>query len=66
MFKYVLEKEWSLTFGQWEEGCIFARVFFPWGTNSVFNVELQKEMKKKVMSKNVKGIHRELSEQKIW
>lgn len=40
------------------------RVFFPWGTNSVFNVELQKEMKKKVMSKNVKGIHRELSDQK--
>lgn len=31
------------------------RVFFAWGTNSVFNVELQKEMKKKVMSKNVKG-----------
>lgn len=41
------------------------RVFFPWGTNSVFNVELQKEMKKKG-KKNVKGIHRELSEQKIW
>lgn len=40
------------------------RVFFPWGTNSVFNVELQKEMKKKVMSKNVKGIHRELMNKK--
>lgn len=34
MFKYVLEKEWSLTFGQWEEGCIFQVAAVVWSCHT--------------------------------